>query len=325
MENSNPMLSVFLVTYNHEAFIAQAIEGILKQKTNFSYDIIIGEDCSTDNTRAIIRIFEQKYPNIIKPIYYEKNVGMIQNCVEVLKQCKGKYVAFLDGDDYWTDINKLQKQVDFLEVNIDYSICCHDVKSLINNKLRPTYHWNLPETTDQDYLLKHGNQLIPLSVVFRNDTSIATFLAKFPNAPFGDFMMFVAISSYGKIKYLKQNMGVYRMHAGGIWSQQSAVTNSKKYINGLTLLLPHFENQKKQYLISLILSKLEAILILSNTAFEQTYVQDICSTLGINEATYQYILQNATKESRTNKLIKYISAKELRMVIFEKLKLKYWW
>lgn len=122
-----PLVSVWMVTYNHEKFIAQALESVLMQKTNFNYEIVIGEDCSTDNTKCILKEFQNKFPTIINAIYQEKNVGAFRNAYEfVLPKCRGKYVACLEGDDYWTDPNKLQKQVDFLEANPQYVLTHSD-------------------------------------------------------------------------------------------------------------------------------------------------------------------------------------------------------
>ena len=110
---NKPLLSIASITYNHEQFIAQAIESWLMQKTSFEIEIIIGEDCSTDNTRAIIEKYRKLHPDLIKLIISESNVGMMPNFIRTLAACRGKYIALCEGDDYWTDPYKLQKQVDF--------------------------------------------------------------------------------------------------------------------------------------------------------------------------------------------------------------------
>lgn len=123
MESSEVLVSVFMITYNHENYIEHAIEGVLMQKTSFPIELIIGEDCSTDNTRKIVREYEGRYTEIIKAQYPEKNRGMNNNFLTVLQSARGKYIALCEGDDYWTDPLKLQKQVDFLEANPEYSLC----------------------------------------------------------------------------------------------------------------------------------------------------------------------------------------------------------
>jgi glycosyltransferase involved in cell wall biosynthesis len=128
MNNKSPLVSVFMITYNHEKYIAQALNSVLMQKTSFDYEIVIGDDCSTDSTQKIIKDYVTKHPNKIKPIFQTVNVGAMRNAYEfTLPECKGKYIATLEGDDYWTDPDKLQKQVDFLESNENYSVCFHHV------------------------------------------------------------------------------------------------------------------------------------------------------------------------------------------------------
>src|SRR6266542_522725 len=126
-----PLVDVNLITYNHENFVAKAIESVLEQQTNFAYRLIIGDDCSTDNTQSIIRSYAQQYPERIQTllalehrgIEHQDRVGM-----QVLRLSTAKYVALLDGDDYWTDRHKLQKQVDFLNTNTEFALCFHNVK-----------------------------------------------------------------------------------------------------------------------------------------------------------------------------------------------------
>ena len=110
---NKPLVSIASITYNHEKFIAQAIDSFLMQETDFDFEIIIGEDCSTDDTLKIIKEYKAKYPDIIKLITSESNVGMMTNFIRTLEACSGKYIALCEGDDYWTDTLKLQKQVNF--------------------------------------------------------------------------------------------------------------------------------------------------------------------------------------------------------------------
>jgi glycosyltransferase involved in cell wall biosynthesis len=117
-----PLVSIKMITYNHAPYIAQAIEGVLQQKTTFPFELVIGEDCSTDGTREIVFEYQKKYPNIIRVITSEKNVGMKRNGLRVLKACHGKYIAFCEGDDYWQHPLKLQKQADYLENHPEYGL-----------------------------------------------------------------------------------------------------------------------------------------------------------------------------------------------------------
>ena len=110
-----PLVSIKMITYNHAPFIAQAIEGVLQQKTNFPFELVIGEDCSTDGTRALVFEYQKKYPDIIRVVTSDENVGMKKNGLRVLAACLGKYIAFCEGDDYWHNLDKLQKQADYLD------------------------------------------------------------------------------------------------------------------------------------------------------------------------------------------------------------------
>src|ERR1700733_14979577 len=116
-------VSVFMITYNHEKYVEQAIKSIVTQKVNFDFELVIGEDFSTDNTLAICKKYSARYPDIIKLLPSDKNHGLMGNAVRTLNACTGKYIAMCEGDDYWCDPYKLQKQVDFLETNSDYTIC----------------------------------------------------------------------------------------------------------------------------------------------------------------------------------------------------------
>ncbi len=133
MGNNRPLLSISCATYNHENFIKDCLDGFVMQKTNFNFEVLIHDDASTDNTANIIREYEQKYPDIIKPIYQTENQyskGKPISATFNWPRAQSKYIALCEGDDYWTDPNKLQKQVDFLEANPDYMMCFHNAEIL---------------------------------------------------------------------------------------------------------------------------------------------------------------------------------------------------
>ncbi|MFC1793548.1 glycosyltransferase [Planctomycetota bacterium] len=126
--DKDPLVSAAMITYNHAPYIADAIEGILQQETNFPFELVIGEDCSTDGTREIVLNYQKKYPDIIKIITSDKNVGSCKNTVRTERACRGKYIAYCEGDDYWHHPLKLQKQIDFLETHPDYGLVHSDIK-----------------------------------------------------------------------------------------------------------------------------------------------------------------------------------------------------
>ncbi|MEZ3508125.1 MAG: glycosyltransferase [Lachnospiraceae bacterium] len=121
-------VDIMMLTYNHENFIEQAIDSILMQKTDYSYRILIGEDCSTDNTRKIVEDYYRKYPDKMEVVLWEKNVGGLKNDLEIMHRCNARYVASLEGDDYWTDCHKLQKQISFLESHPEYIGTAHNIR-----------------------------------------------------------------------------------------------------------------------------------------------------------------------------------------------------
>jgi len=215
------MVSVLMITYNHENFIRESIEGVLMQKTDFKVELIIGEDCSTDNTRSIVVDYADKYPEIVKPQLPKINRGMQNNFLSIVNAAKGKYIAICEGDDYWTDPYKLQKQVDFLEANLEYTICFHPVICL--NEAKPEQNHIFPQLNDQftidkmtvDYLVER-NFIQTNSVLLRKMTP--SIYEAFPNDILpGDWYLFLLHAKYGKIAYINEPMSVYRIHEGGIW------------------------------------------------------------------------------------------------------------
>ena len=137
---SSILVNIVMVTYNHRNYIEQAIESALMQKASFKYKLIIGEDFSTDGTREIVKRYADKYPDKIIPIFQQKNIGGRLNFIEVINKSTAKYIAILEGDDYWTDKYKLQKQVNFLENNFDCSCCFHAAKRVYEKKSKKGFY-----------------------------------------------------------------------------------------------------------------------------------------------------------------------------------------
>ena len=131
---NKPLVSILSITYNHSKYVAQALDSFVMQKTGFDFEVIIADDASTDNNQVVIKTYAYKYPDIIKPILRDKNIGMNPNFLDALSKCQGKYIAMCEGDDYWTDPYKLQKQVDFLEANPDYGLIHTDYLAFNENK-----------------------------------------------------------------------------------------------------------------------------------------------------------------------------------------------
>ena len=218
MADSNiPLVSIFSLAYNHEAFIEKAIESWLMQRTNFRFEAVIGEDNSTDRTREIVFAYAEKYPDIIRVVTSDSNVGMRANSQRTRDACKGKYLAFCEGDDYWTDPTKLQQQVDFLEANPDFSICFHDAIVLWDDKSKiPDYFVpkNQKEVSTTEDVIE--NWFIPTaSMILRKDyiEELPDWMKHVYN---GDWAIQLILSTKGKIKYIDELMSVYRKNEGGM-------------------------------------------------------------------------------------------------------------
>jgi glycosyltransferase involved in cell wall biosynthesis len=213
---NKPLVSVDMITYKHEAYIKQAIEGVLMQETNFEYDLIIADDCSPDNTEAIVRNIIATHPKgqLIKYFRHEKNIGMNANGSFAADQCKGKYIAVCEGDDYWTDPLKLQKQVDFLETNQDYSMCFHHSKVL--NSVE-NYFFQLKNIEDREYSIDEIFEIRlfqTASIVFKNFKDYNFLNHKNVNS--GDQILFLECAKNGKVRGMSDCMSNYRLHAGSI-------------------------------------------------------------------------------------------------------------
>jgi glycosyltransferase involved in cell wall biosynthesis len=215
-----PLVSVRVLTYNHEKYISKCLEGILMQKTNFDYEIIVGEDCSTDKTREIVWDYQKRYPDIIRVITSEKNVGSIQNGERIERACQGAYHAICEGDDFWIDPLKLQRQVDFLEANADYSMCCHDALSIWENKVSyPRYSCprDFPETLTAEDIILRPEVIQTASMVIRSEVSRSANAQEWRDKIWcGDTLIKLWALRAGKIKYIDEIMSIYRRHGQGL-------------------------------------------------------------------------------------------------------------
>ncbi len=210
------VVSIFMLTYNQEQYIAQTIESILSQETNFPFQLVIGEDFSSDSTRAICEKYAANYGDKIKLLpSLQKNIGLIANYIRTIKQCDGKYVAICDGDDYWIDQSKLQKQVDFLENNSEYSIVHTGLKLLFpNGEFTVFSNPNNSSYTDFKDLI-HFNFIFSVTALFKNiqfNDPIPEWINKYP---YGDWPTYLwTIKNDGKIHYLEDITAVYRKNIG---------------------------------------------------------------------------------------------------------------
>ena len=209
--NNEIMVSVDMPTYNHADYIVQAIESVLMQKVNFRYELVIGDDASTDGTQEVVIEYAKKYPDIIVPLCHKKNVGIIKNSISIKKRLRGKYIAILEGDDFWIDENKLQKQVDFMEKHPEYSLCFTSTNIIKDTTGGPVFtHRDI--LSIEDYL-NHGKGLLGIptpTMLFRNVFRENLKLLNYFNSFIGDRVIQTIMLQYGKFKYLPFKSATYR-------------------------------------------------------------------------------------------------------------------
>ncbi|KAA0893322.1 glycosyltransferase [Oryzomonas rubra] len=231
-------LSVLMITYNHEKYIAQALDSILMQKVNFDYEIVIGEDCSTDNTRSILLEYHEKYPGKIRLLLPEKNLGMTNNFVTTFKSCTGDYIALLEGDDYWTSSDKLQDQVDFLDAHPSCAICFHNSEEFYDDGTKPSWNYcadNQQEISSLKDLLLYCNFIPTCSALFRNRL-FEDFPDWYYTLGMGDWTLHILNAQHGDIGYINRVLGRHRHHVGGVWSLRNQVRNILDVINAYNVV-----------------------------------------------------------------------------------------
>lgn len=219
--SEKPLVSVLIITYNHEKYIEQAIQGALDQVTNFPFEIVIGEDASTDLTRGICKQFIAKYPDRIRLLLNSQNLGPKSNFIKTLQACHGKYIALCEGDDYWDIKDKLQFQFDFLENNPDYVLIGGYGKQILESESYQLIHDMRPVMNDFDvttrYLINY-NPFSTVTVFFKNDL-VKIFPQVYFSGPGGDRRLYLLLSDFGKCRYVNRSLGVYRVHSKGLSSR----------------------------------------------------------------------------------------------------------
>ena len=215
--SEKPLVSVCVITYNHAAYIRQTLDTILGQEINFPLQIVVADDCSTDSTRKIVLEYKEKHPEIFKLVLQEKNVGPGRNFVDLFRAATGKYIAYVEGDDYWSNPRKLQMQFDFLESNPDFSLCYHRAKLQWEYDSPEQDHID-PETNNGDKAVSTIHDLLSIgwfirscSLFFRN----IPLPQDFEKLYIGDYPLHVLVADTGKICFMDECMAVYRTHQKG--------------------------------------------------------------------------------------------------------------
>ncbi len=239
-----PKVTVVLLTYNHEPFIADAIHSVLMQQTDFPYEIVVVEDCSTDATRKILEEYKERFPGKIRLVLAETNQNDNRAWGRAILDAKGKYVALLDGDDYWASSDKLQKQVDFLERHPECSICFHNAELVYEEGSRAPAHHNDPNQKEFSTIedLWHRNFIATCSAMLR--TGLLSGLPPWFDAlVFGDWPLHILHAQHGSIGYLNEVMAVYRIHPGSLFGGQSPIRQLEGVITFYDRMLEYFPRE----------------------------------------------------------------------------------
>jgi glycosyltransferase involved in cell wall biosynthesis len=249
------LVSVIIITYGHEKFIEEAINGVLMQECNFGVELIVANDCSPDNTDEVVQhiLINHQRRHWIKYIKHKKNIGMMPNFIFAINKAKNKYIAVCEGDDYWTDPLKLQKQVDFMEANLDFSMCFHPVHITLAGK-DDFCDYNTPSSDVlflKDIVREH---YIPTcSLLFRNGYFRNGLPIWFSQSISGDLPLEILLASKGKTKYLTEKMACYRRNEGGITQSAVQLANMRSgYIFMYSKLSKEIGFPHKIYLIYIV-------------------------------------------------------------------------
>lgn len=272
------MVSVNCITYNHESYIAEAIDSFLMQETGFNYEILIHDDASTDKTAEIIREYEKKYPDIIKPIYQTENQYSKGGDVDELntERAVGKYIALCEGDDFWTDSHKLQKQVEYLEAHSECTMCAHaayavNVMGKKEKNIRPSIgnkNFTIEEIIEGGGGLFATNSIMYPTLLDRNKPSF------YKTAPVGDYPLAVHLALKGTVYYIDEFMSAYRKGDSGSWTnrEMTNLNNKIKHLEEISKMLEEinqYTDYKYQNAIRKIKDKMQFNIMIKQGRFKE--------------------------------------------------------
>ncbi len=249
-------VSILVMTYNHEKFIRQALDSVAMQETNFEYEILISEDCSTDRTREIVLEFQKEHPDKVCLLLSEKNIHSNEIVVRGIRAARGQYIAMLDGDDYWTSPYKLQKQADFLDNHPECSLCFHNARIFYEDTGQGGANWTPPGQKQFSALedIWMGNFIATCSTMFRKG-----LIAEIPEwyndfFPITDWPLHILNAEHGTIGYIEEVMGVYRYHAGGLYSPFSETKKQQETLKFYRTINKHL-NYRYNRIIKIAISR----------------------------------------------------------------------
>lgn len=257
-------MSVLMITFNQEAFLAEAIESVLGQRTAFPFELVIGEDCSRDRTREIALHYQSRHPDRIRVLLQPRNVGWLRNSAATFGHCRGTYIAWLEGDDYWTDPDKLQLQVDLMTAHPDAIVC--GARAYVRDDTHDAPWPVTPEGTGDTLQSWGARELFEGMWWFRTCTKMfpRDRLEMMPADIVGEdwlaMMWLIAHSGFGRVCFLDRAVGVYRKHQGGVWSSLSRPGVLSRDIRLLHRMIPWFGHADREFLVHRLRRNVEELL-----------------------------------------------------------------
>jgi len=233
-------VSVLVITYNHERCIRQAFESALAQKTDFDYEIVVGEDCSTDRTRKICEELANQYPHRIRLLPSVRNLGMHRNFRRTYASCQGKYIAMLEGDDFWTSPDKLQLQATLLDAHPDIAVSFHEVNRLDEQGRRKSGIWpnfRVPERTGLAEILQAD--YVPTCSMMVRRSAVPEIPEWFEELAMGDWPLLVLASLQGDLHFTPRPLATYRLHSNGVWSSMDSLREKRERLRLYLVLESH--------------------------------------------------------------------------------------
>ena len=281
-----PKLSVCLITYNHEKYLQQCIESIIAQKCNEPFEIIIGEDNSTDNTPAIVASYQQKYPKLISVIVSEKNVGMVENWRRTIEAARGEYIAIVEGDDFWNSDLKLQQQIDLMDVEKECALSFHDVDVIFGDGVPKidslTRFEGESKFSIQDVITR--NWFVPTCSMVIRKICLSDFPDWTKNLKAIDMVVQLLAASNGGIHYINEKLATYRIHDTG---QSQIQWLGKENIFEFTIIdiLQNFDNYSNGKYRDYVHQRLERAyrsLLAKNLPWSKHYLKAMAGLVKLN-------------------------------------------
>nr|WP_320025657.1 glycosyltransferase [uncultured Acetobacterium sp.] len=313
------IVSVSCITFNHENYIAEAIESFIMQKTSFKYEILIHDDASTDKTAEIIHKYEKEYPELIKAIYQKENLYSKDVDVDDLntERAKGKYIALCEGDDYWLDPYKLQKQVDYMEAHSDCTLCVHAayIVNVMGKKIKPIRANLGNKIFSVEEIIEGGGGLFATNTMMYPrylDLNKPDFYKK---APVTDYPLAIYLALKGKVYYIDEYMAAYRKGVSGSWTntEQSSLEKIIKHVNNTEIMLDHL-NQHTGYQFNKAIENKKNINLFKILIAQERFKE-------LREGKFKSVYKNITTKEKTKILIKQYFPRSVK--IYKRIRRKY--